>query len=334
VPAWETVTFFLLEGIAVEEVNTNQGIKERLAEIADRNGINEIRFIDAEALEPGALYAGRQPRDLMHEAKSLIVTSVYIGGFRLPELDLNLHGKMSRLTLSGFYFNVVEPLKPLKEYLISQGFAAEIYDGLLESDCIPLKPAAVKAGLGWLGKNTLLINKKYGSFQALGGIITNAELSQVYPIQENRCGSCNSCVDSCPSKAVCGSRLDRSSCLSNLLEEELWPDSIDEMKDNYFFECDICQEACPWNKNHLVQPLEKGNFLPAERQKELTELFRFDRLMHMSEAEYRAEILPLLTGVDLPYHLFQRNVQLAYNNSHKKTQLAYNNRHKANPTGL
>lgn len=302
----------------MEEIKVNpEGIKERLTEIAQRNGINEIRFIDTEALEPTALYAGRQPRDLMPEAKCLIVTSVYIGGYRLPELDSDLHGKMSRLTLSGFYFNVVEPLKPMKEYLISKGFEAEIYDGLQENGCIPLKPAAVKSGLGWLGKNTLLIDKTYGSFQALGGIITNAELSQVYSIQENRCGSCNSCVDSCPSKAVCGSRLDRSSCLSNLLEEDLWPDTIDEMKDNYFFECDICQEACPWNKNHLVKPLEKGNSLSAERQKALTELFRFDRLINMSEAEYRVEILPLLTGVDLPYHLFRRNVQLAYNHRHK-----------------
>ncbi|MDF3001955.1 MAG: (Fe-S)-binding protein [Bacillota bacterium] len=298
-------------------IETLTQMKENLEEIARNNGVNEIRFVDAEPLQPVEIYEGRQPKDLMPGAKCLIVTSVYIGGFRLPNLDLELHGNMSRLTLSGFYFNVVEPLKPLRDDLISKGFEATIYDGLLENHCIPLKPAAVKAGLGWIGKNTLLISKEYGSFQALGGVITNADLSEIYPVQKDRCGSCNFCADSCPAHAVSRGRLDRSRCLSNLLEEEDLPETIDEMKDNYFFECDICQDACPWNRKHLAAPLKTGNILPKDRENELTELFRFDTLLGMREDEYRKKILPLLTGVDLPYKLFQRNVQLAYHYKHK-----------------
>lgn len=292
-------------------------MKEILEDISRNNGLNEIRFVDAKPLQPEEIYKGRQPKDLMPEARCLIVTSVYIGGFRLPDLDLELHGNMSRLTLSGFYFNVVEPLKPLRDYLISNGFKAIIYDGVLEKDCVPLKPAAIKAGLGWLGKNTLLINKKYGSFQALGGIITDADLSETYPMQEACCGSCSFCEDSCPTHAVSWGRLDRSKCLSNLLEEEDFPEAIHEMKDNYFFECDICQEACPWNRKHMAAPLQTGNTLAKDRQKELMELFRFDTLLDMSEHEYKKKILPLLTGVDLPYELFRRNVQLAYRYKHK-----------------
>ncbi|MEL7656341.1 MAG: 4Fe-4S double cluster binding domain-containing protein [Bacillota bacterium] len=292
-------------------------IKEKLKEIAEKSLINEIRFIDTEELEPKDVFCGRQPKDLMPDAKSLIISSVYIAGFYLPETDLNVHGKTSRLTLSGFYFNVVEPLKPLCDYLISQGYQAMVYDGLLEDNCVPLKPAAVKAGLGWAGKNTLLIDKKYGSFQALGGIITNADLAEVYEIVKDHCGSCEACINSCPSKAIETRKLDRSKCLSNLLEEDNMPESITEMQGNFFFECDICQEACPWNKKHLSNPLKTRFNYTFTNQKELLELFRFDSLLSMDEETYREKILPLLTGVELSYDLFQRNVKLAYHFMHK-----------------
>ena len=293
-------------------------IKGRLKEIAEENMLSEIRFVDAEALEPKDLFAGRQPKDLMPDAKSLIVTSIYIGGFRLPDADPDEHGRMSRLTLSGFYWNVVEPLKPLQEYLISRGYKAVIYDGLLEENCVPLKPAAVKAGLGWQGKCTLLISKKYGSFQALGGIITDADIAEIYPAEDVLCGGCTACIDSCPGNAIELGRLNRSKCLSNLLEGDIIPEAVEEMQDNYFFECDICQEACPWNRRHLQKPLATKFSDTFKGKEELLELFRFDSLLNMGEAEYNKKILPLLTGVELSYDLFQRNVKLAYNYKHKK----------------
>jgi epoxyqueuosine reductase len=292
-------------------------IKEKLKQIADDHMISEIRFIDAEALEPREIFQGRQPKDLMPDAKSLIISTVYIGGFHLPD-DPYKHARMSRLTLSGFYWNVVEPLKPLRDYLISLGYKAVIYDGILEDGCVPLKPAAVKAGLGWQGKNSLLVNKKYGSFQALGGIITDAELAEESPVEENHCGSCTACIDSCPGKALESCRLDRSKCLSNLLEEENMPDTVKEMQDSYFFECDICQEACPWNKKHLKEPLKTKINDTFTCKEELLELFRFDNLLNMDEDTYNKKVLPLLTGVNLSYSLFRRNVNLAYNYRHKK----------------
>lgn len=288
-----------------------------MKQIAEDHRISEIRFIDAEALEPRELFSGRQPKDLMPEAKSLVISTVYIGGFQLPNVDLDLHGKMSRLALSGFYWNVVEPLKPLQDYLVSQGYQAVIYDGILEDNCAPLKPAAVKAGLGWAGKNTLLLNRKYGSFQAIGAIITDADLAEIYETEENHCGSCRACVDSCPAHALDTGKLDRSKCLSNLMEEDNMPETVTEIKDNYFFECDICQEACPWNKRHMEEPLKTGITDSFTNQDELLELFRFENLLNLDEAEYKEKILPLFTGVDLSYDLFRRNVRLAYNYRHK-----------------
>ena len=95
------------------------------------------------------------------------------------------------------------------------------------------------------------------------------------------------------------------------------PESITEMQENFFFECDICQEACPWNKKHLNNPLKTRFIDTFTNQKELLALFRFDSLLNMDEKTYREKILPLLTGVELSYDNFQRNVKLAYHYKHK-----------------
>lgn len=292
-------------------------VKNKLKQIAEDNMISEIRFIDAGALEPTELFRSRQPKDILPDARSIVIAGVYIGDFRLKVEDSDLYGRMSRLTLSGFYWNVVDPLKPLRDCLIAQGYDAVICDGLAEEDGIPLKAAAVRAGLGWQGRNTLLISRKYGSFLALGGIITNADLAERYPVEENQCGSCNSCITICPGNAIGSGGLDRAKCLSNLLEEEGMPDSITEMPDNYFFECDICQDTCPWNRKHLKEPLKTKISETFTQQEELLELFRFESLLNMDADTYEKKILPLLTGVKLSYPLFQRNVRLAYQYRYK-----------------
>ncbi|MBR0597740.1 epoxyqueuosine reductase [Sinanaerobacter chloroacetimidivorans] len=289
-----------------------QQIKDEVRRLAKNNRIEEIRFIDAEDLEPKELFYDRQPKVLLPGAKSLILSSIYIGGYRLPDNGSRIYARTSRLTLSGFYFNIVEPLKPIQEYLQSKGYEAIVYDGFLEDYCVPLKPAAVKAGLGWIGKNTLLLNKKYGSFQALGGIITNADLAECYEIEADHCGSCTACINGCPTKSLEPRKLHRSTCLSHLLEEEEWPEEISSVPQNYFFECDICQEACPWNKKHIQLPLKGSIGSDFTEQEELLELFRYDTLLKMDEKTYQDKILPLLTGFQLPYSLFQRNVRLAY----------------------
>ena len=290
-------------------------LRQELREIAKEYRIDEIRFVDASDLDPVDVFQARQPRVLMPKSKSLIVTSVYVGGFVLPGEDPKLHSKMSRLTLSGFYFNVVDPLKPLRDHLVANGYEALIYDGLTEDNCIPLKAAGVRAGLGWIGKNTLLLNRKYGSFQALGAIITDADLSEENEMEQNLCGSCTACMDQCPSAALTPQKLDRSRCISNLLEEDDMPDFIQSVP-YYFFECDICQEACPWNEKHLSHPLKTPMGSTFTNQQELLDLFRYDNLLSMDEETYHEKVLPLLTGVPLSYELFQRNVRLAYQYNH------------------
>ncbi|NLT47613.1 MAG: epoxyqueuosine reductase [Clostridiales bacterium] len=290
-------------------------MKSNIINLAKENHIDEIRFIDAENLKEDHIgdlqkFQGRQPLDIMPDAKTVIVFSTYIGRF---VTDTSHHfGRTSRLVLSGYYANIVKPLKPIKEYLESLGHKAMIIDGESDDASIPLKGTAVKAGLGWIGKNSLLINDKYGSFQALGAILTDADISETYPIMKNKCGECFKCSDACPSNAIRTPHiLDRPNCLSNFLEDDNPETDISNGVDlnGYFFECDICQNVCPWNQQHIKCPLDTpyGRLFDSNKLDPIMEL---DHLRDMDEDDYEREIAPLMIGYKLPYKTFKRNIEI------------------------
>jgi epoxyqueuosine reductase len=120
-----------------------------------------------------------------------------------------------------------------------------------DSAPIPEKAWARKAGLGWIGKNTLLISPTHGSFYFIGGIILDAKLPE-YPIQtmSDQCGTCSLCMDACPTQALIAPRvLDAKRCISyQTVELKNGPDvNLSGKFMNRVFGCDICQEVCPWN---------------------------------------------------------------------------------------
>lgn len=124
------------------------------------------------------------------------------------------------------------------------------------SDSAPLmeKALAVKAGLGWFGKNTLLIHKKFGTFTLLSGLLTTLEIplpEKILSMRQPRCGSCTRCLDACPTQAlITPYRLDAVKCLSyHLIESKTeLPENIIEKNPGYAFGCDICQDVCPHNQ--------------------------------------------------------------------------------------
>jgi epoxyqueuosine reductase len=110
---------------------------------------------------------------------------------------------------------------------------------------------AQRAGLGWIGKNTCLINPQKGSYFFLAEILLGIELTADPPFEADRCGSCTLCIEACPTNCILADRtLDASRCISYLtieLKGAIPPDLRPQMGD-WVFGCDVCQQVCPWNR--------------------------------------------------------------------------------------
>ena len=147
------------------------------------------------------------------------------------------------------------------------------------SDSTPLleKALAVQAGLGWFGKNTLLIHPRFGTFTLLSGVLTTLEIDSPPTLTFGRiprCGSCTRCLDACPTQAfVSPYQLDATKCLSyHLIEsKKLIPNFVKEKNPGYIFGCDICQNVCPHNARKKKSDLQEfspdqgiGNYINLE----------------------------------------------------------------------
>ena len=140
------------------------------------------------------------------------------------------------------------------------------------------KAIAQKAGLGWIGKNTLLLNKTSGSYFFLGEIYTDLELPIDNPNLKSHCGTCTSCLDVCPTKAFVGpSELDARKCISYLTIEYKGaiPHELRKKMGNRIFGCDDCQIFCPWNK--FTHYTDEKDFLQRHKldDTDLCELFQW-----------------------------------------------------------
>jgi epoxyqueuosine reductase len=118
-------------------------------------------------------------------------------------------------------------------------------------DSAPLleRQLAARSGLGWIGKNTMLINKQQGSFFFIAELVTDLELVPDGPLPDY-CGTCTRCLDTCPTQALTPYQMNASKCISYLTIElkDRIPDDFRGKMNDWIFGCDICQDVCPWNR--------------------------------------------------------------------------------------
>lgn len=190
-------------------------------------------------LDPGLLVPG---------AKS-VISLMY--NYYTPQKQTDpLAPKISKYAMGEDYHKVIKD----KLFELVGHLKVEIgnFEGRVFVDSAPVleRAWAAKSGLGWIGKNSMLINKKAGSFYFLAQIICDLELVPDSPIKDY-CGTCTACMDACPTQAILpNNTIDSNKCISYLtieLREEI-PTEFKGQIENWAFGCDICQDVCPWNR--------------------------------------------------------------------------------------
>lgn len=192
------------------------------------------------------------PQVLFPQARSVIVGGMSYHSSSSSALSANpLYGKISRYAWGEDYHIILKNAL----YALLNWIQTHSSTPVEAKVCVDTAPVLERlyghyAGLGWIGKNTCLINQRYGSWYFLGEILINLDLKYDVPAAD-RCGTCTRCLDACPTGALVAPRLlDARKCLSYLTIE--YQGSISEslrpMFENTVFGCDRCQEVCPWNQ--------------------------------------------------------------------------------------
>lgn len=190
------------------------------------------------------------PDHVLDGVRSIIVVAISYNQ-RDPVQDDPRRGKVARYARGQDYHEVLwRRLEQLLEWL--RGVCPEVR-GRAVTDTAPLleRDFARMAGIGWPGKNTMLIRRGLGSYTLLGSLLVDVELDYDPPHDSSHCGTCTRCLDACPTDAFVGPHeLDSRKCLSYWTIEHRGhvPNDVAQRLDGWAFGCDVCQEVCPWNR--------------------------------------------------------------------------------------
>lgn len=265
----------------IKPKSNSERIKHRAKELGFLScGIAKAGFLEEEAprlenyLKKG--YNGKMAYLENHFDKRLDPTLLVEGAKSVISLVFNYYPEIKQRPDSykiakyaygiDYHFVIKDRLKELMNFISEE--IGEV-NGRAFSDSAPvLEDAwASKSGIGWVGKNTLLLMKGRGSFFFLSELIIDLELDYDEPFRTDHCGSCTRCIDACPTDAIQNDRtLNASQCITyftiELKSQYDIPQEMSGKFEDWIFGCDICQDVCPWNKFSL--PHHEEQFMPKE----------------------------------------------------------------------
>lgn len=229
--------------------------------------------------------ARRHPASILPQVRSVVMLAMHHGS--QPEQTAEplqpLHGRVARYARAADYHDVLrQRLKRLLAWVQAERPGCR---GRAVVDTAPLleRDFARRAGLGWFGKNTMLLDRRHGSYFLLAGLLLDLELTPDAVHETSHCGTCTRCLDACPTQAFAGpGLLDARRCISYLTIELRGPvpQELRSGLEEWVFGCDVCQEVCPWNR--------KAPSLPDPALQPMPELAALDlvELLRMSEREF------------------------------------------------
>jgi epoxyqueuosine reductase len=259
------------DACGISSSDINHDVKERVSNWITSGHQAEMHWYET------SLDVRFNPEKLFPKAKSVISVILnynhsiqQIGKYKISQYA---HGKDYHIIIKSRLENLIKDI------------CAEfpLFEAISYCDTLPVleRYFAAKSGLGFVGKNTCLINEKLGSKIFIGGLICNAETDFDNPIIQN-CGDCDICLRSCPTQALLASGLNAKKCISyhTIENKGETPENVAKKITNQLFGCDICQDVCPYNKNAPASNCKDFNLI------DKIESLNYEKISKMSNKEF------------------------------------------------
>lgn len=227
--------------------------------------------------------ARRQPQSILPAVRSIVMLGA---NYKPPDdEDAAASGRVARYARGDDYHRVLWDKLHLLLAWVQEQVPQARGRGVVDTAPLLERGLARRAGLGWFGKNTMLLNKKLGSYFFIAALLLDVDLTPDEPFTLAHCGTCTACLDACPTDAFPAPyQLDARRCISYLTIEHRGPISPELRTGigDWLFGCDICQEVCPWNRK--APATREPSLLPDPGRNPPDAL----AWLSMSEAEYRS----------------------------------------------
>jgi len=219
---------------------------DRFREWLDRGYAGEMRYLHRHA-EPR-----RHPDSILDDVRSVVMLGMTYG-----DVESTGAARIAKYALGPDYHRFLwDKLNALSAWLEREVPGSRAH-GVADSAPLLERDFARRAGLGWIGKNTMLIHREFGSFFLLSALLTTLELDPDPPFDTHHCGTCTACLEACPTQAFPEPGvLDARRCVSYLTIElkTSIPEELRSGVGDWLFGCDVCQDVCPWNHRATPTP--------------------------------------------------------------------------------